>query len=193
MVVITKSLRRRSLRPTPTPVSPLSTIPILRPGLAPLCSNKEMAETRLKKELHDVRGTLDSSTAGVCANPVDDKDLRVLHGCIRGPSDTPYDGGVFHVDIAIPPSYPFEPPKMRFSTKIWHPNISSVTGAICLDILKDQWTARFWTDMYAKDKPDSEKISRLTQMGFGEDAARKALAKAKGDEEAAVEALLNGA
>ena len=26
-------------------------------------------------------------------------------------------------------------------TKIWHPNISSVTGAICLDILKDQWAA----------------------------------------------------
>ena len=30
---------------------------------------------------------------------------------------------------------------MRFITKIWHPNISSVTGAICLDILKDQWAA----------------------------------------------------
>lgn len=30
---------------------------------------------------------------------------------------------------------------MRFLTKIWHPNISSVTGAICLDILKDQWAA----------------------------------------------------
>ena len=30
---------------------------------------------------------------------------------------------------------------MRFDTKIWHPNISSVTGAICLDILKDQWAA----------------------------------------------------
>ena len=29
---------------------------------------------------------------------------------------------------------------MQFDTKIWHPNISSVTGAICLDILKDEWS-----------------------------------------------------
>jgi len=29
---------------------------------------------------------------------------------------------------------------MKYDTKIWHPNISSVTGAICLDILKNEWT-----------------------------------------------------
>jgi ubiquitin-conjugating enzyme (huntingtin interacting protein 2) len=44
------------------------------------------------------------------------------------------------VDIIIPPDYPFKPPKMKFDTKIWHPNISSQTGAICLDILKNEWT-----------------------------------------------------
>lgn len=51
-----------------------------------------------------------------------------------GPDNTPYAGGKFVVDIKIPPNYPFEPPKMQFDTKIWHPNISSVTGAICLDV-----------------------------------------------------------
>jgi ubiquitin-conjugating enzyme (huntingtin interacting protein 2) len=29
---------------------------------------------------------------------------------------------------------------MKYDTKIWHPNISSVTGFICLDILKNEWT-----------------------------------------------------
>ena len=29
---------------------------------------------------------------------------------------------------------------MKFETKLWHPNVSSQTGAICLDILKNEWT-----------------------------------------------------
>ena len=67
-------------------------------------------------------------------------DIRHWKGRIKGPIDTCYSGGVFDVDIIIPSDYPFKPPKMKFDTKIWHPNISSVTGAICLDILKNEWT-----------------------------------------------------
>ena len=29
---------------------------------------------------------------------------------------------------------------MRFRSRVWHPNVSSANGAICLDILKDQWS-----------------------------------------------------
>ena len=36
--------------------------------------------------------------------------------------------------------YPFVPPMMRFRSRVWHPNVSSANGAICLDILKDQWS-----------------------------------------------------
>ena len=56
-----------------------------------------------------------------------------------GPEDSPYSGGVFFLNIHFPPDYPFKPPKVSFTTKIYHPNINA-NGSICLDILKDQWS-----------------------------------------------------
>ena len=66
--------------------------------------------------------------------------LNHWKGYINGPSDTCYEGGIYQIDIQLPPEYPYKPPKMKFETRIWHPNISSQTGAICLDILKDEWS-----------------------------------------------------
>merc|ERR1719498_2078576 len=56
-----------------------------------------------------------------------------------GPSKSPYQGGVFFLQINFPSDYPFKPPKVKFLTKIYHPNINKA-GGICLDILKDQWS-----------------------------------------------------
>ncbi|XP_038591757.1 ubiquitin-conjugating enzyme E2 D1b isoform X2 [Micropterus salmoides] len=53
--------------------------------------------------------------------------------------DSPYQGGVFFLTIHFPTDYPFKPPKVAFTTKIYHPNINS-NGSICLDILRSQWS-----------------------------------------------------
>ncbi|CAJ2510518.1 Uu.00g133270.m01.CDS01 [Anthostomella pinea] len=93
---------------------------------------------RVAKELNDMKA---DTTSKVTAEPANSTgDLTHLKACIPGPPSTPYEGGHFIVDVKIPGEYPFRPPIMKFDTKVWHPNISSQTGAICLDTLSTAWS-----------------------------------------------------
>mmetsp|Transcript_68671 Transcript_68671/g.217192 ORF Transcript_68671/g.217192 Transcript_68671/m.217192 type:complete len:193 (+) Transcript_68671:117-695(+) len=92
--------------------------------------------SRVQKELVEIER---DKSSGVTVRVLGD-NLTRMEGTIKGPPSTPYEGGLFVVDITLSNSYPFEPPKMKFLTNVWHPNVSSQSGAICLDILKDQWS-----------------------------------------------------
>lgn len=94
-----------------------------------------MALKRINKELSDL--TKDPPT-NCSAGPVGE-DMFHWQATIMGPDESPYQGGVFFLSIHFPSDYPFKPPKVSFTTRIYHPNINN-QGAICLDILKDQWS-----------------------------------------------------
>lgn len=94
-----------------------------------------MALKRIQKELQDLGRDPPSSCS---AGPIGD-DLYHWQATIMGPPDSNYAGGVFFLVIQFPTDYPFKPPKVSFSTRIYHPNINS-NGSICLDILKDTWS-----------------------------------------------------
>lgn len=76
--------------------------------------------------------------AGISATPYAD-NLRYFAVAIEGPADSPYEKGVFQLELFLPVDYPMAPPKVRFLTKIYHPNVDKL-GRICLDILKDKWS-----------------------------------------------------
>ena len=66
------------------------------------------------------------------------EDIFHWWATIVGPEDSPYAGGVFHLDIHFPKDYPLRPLECYFTTKIYHPNINA-NGKIGLDILRDRW------------------------------------------------------
>ncbi|KAL0214575.1 hypothetical protein P9112_006759 [Eukaryota sp. TZLM1-RC] len=94
-----------------------------------------MALRRITRELSDLQK---DPPVNCSAGPVGD-DMFRWQATIMGPPESPYDGGVFFLNITFPSDYPFKPPRVTFTTRIYHPNINA-NGSICLDILKEQWS-----------------------------------------------------
>ncbi|KAJ9449425.1 Ubiquitin-conjugating enzyme E2-16 kDa [Diplonema papillatum] len=95
-----------------------------------------MALKRIRKEYSDLQKDPPANTS---AGPVSEGDMFTWKATIMGPEDSPYQGGIFFLNIHFPTDYPFKPPRLQFTTKLYHPNINA-NGGICLDILKDQWS-----------------------------------------------------
>ncbi|CAG8009535.1 unnamed protein product [Penicillium salamii] len=71
--------------------------------------------------------------------PSDVDDLSQLSILLAGPPGTPFAQGIWKLHLKMPDDYPQSPPKATFKTKIWHPNMEELTGAVCVDTLKRDW------------------------------------------------------
>ena len=83
-----------------------------------------------------------SPAPGVSAFPGADGNLMAWSATIEGPAETPYAGLTLKLSFAFPANYLYAPPTVLFRTPIYHPNVD-FSGRICLDILKDKWTAAY--------------------------------------------------
>ncbi|XP_054073645.1 ubiquitin-conjugating enzyme E2 D2 isoform X4 [Rissa tridactyla] len=109
--------------------------PDVRVGPAQVAGSHSWRRGPAAEELNDLAR---DPPAQCSAGPVGD-DMFHWQATIMGPNDSPYQGGVFFLTIHFPTDYPFKPPKVAFTTRIYHPNINS-NGSICLDILRSQWS-----------------------------------------------------
>ena len=97
------------------------------------------AERRLLKDLKKLESESSSGqNAGITATP-DEDSLYRWRAVIFGPDDTEWEGGVFRLILEFTEDYPNKPPKVKFLTKMFHPNIYN-DGSICLDILQNMWS-----------------------------------------------------
>ncbi|CCD63326.1 UBiquitin Conjugating enzyme [Caenorhabditis elegans] len=108
---------------------------------------------------------------------VNEEDKKITFH-IAGPADTPYETGVFEVDLTFPDNYPNALPQIKFQTLIWNCAVEPSTGQVhienysrlnvseALSYIEDLFrsievdeevmfykTARFWTTEFAGGRP----------------------------------------
>ena len=75
---------------------------------------------KLQRELDSIEKDEDSMISVMLQ---DESDLFKWDLMIEGPGETVFEGGVYSAKMTFPPTYPNEPPKMIFTSPIFHPNI----------------------------------------------------------------------
>eukprot|EP00826_Nyctotherus_ovalis_P011711 TRINITY_DN13051_c0_g1_i3.p1 TRINITY_DN13051_c0_g1~~TRINITY_DN13051_c0_g1_i3.p1 ORF type:complete len:161 (+),score=32.09 TRINITY_DN13051_c0_g1_i3:146-628(+) len=91
-----------------------------------------------KRLVCDFKNLRDNLPEGISAAPKED-NLFTWEAVIFGPEDTPWEGGIYRLELKFPNDYPNRPPTAQFITEVFHPNVFD-DGHVCVDILRDKWT-----------------------------------------------------
>jgi ubiquitin-protein ligase len=91
----------------------------------------------------------------------DKSELLVWKVVFTGPANSPYDKGVFELEVDLRQEYPFKHPQVcfgqnvrnkpsvcnvvcfcqvKFATKIYHPNVNRTDGTVCEEMLSHNWS-----------------------------------------------------
>jgi ubiquitin-protein ligase len=98
-----------------------------------------MSEIYIREELDRIKTSSLLTYIGSSAGPKKKTDIYKWNILLKGPNKTCYEGGLFKLYLEFPQNYPEDPPKIKFVTKIYHPNISLEDGVICISSLSSDW------------------------------------------------------
>ncbi|KAK2761202.1 hypothetical protein FQN54_001723 [Arachnomyces sp. PD_36] len=129
------------------------------------------SQKRVAKELEELT---QSPPEGISVSLADESDLFIWKVHMQGPENSPYAGGTFIINLTLPTAYPFKPPLLSFSTKIYHPNVTNDDkGSMCLGMIKsDEWkpsskisaVLEFARQLLAEPMPDDAVEGRIAEQ-----------------------------
>lgn len=102
---------------------------------------------RLRTELREVMQADPERHSEIICRPIGD-DILHLKCLIHGANATPFEGGVFVLDVRLPKGYPLAAPGLRFDTRVWHPNVCPKTGDICDGLFLHEWSPAMTIEKY---------------------------------------------
>lgn len=73
----------------------------------------------------------------------DETKLNDFSVAFYGPKNSPYEDGIWQVNVHLPDQYPYKSPSIGFSNKIFHPNICEASGSVCLDVINQTWSPMY--------------------------------------------------
>ena len=73
----------------------------------------------------------------------DETKMDEFQVVFNGPKDSPYELGVWKVNVLLPDAYPYKSPSIGFLNKIYHPNIDEASGSVCLDVINQTWSPMY--------------------------------------------------
>eukprot|EP00339_Tiarina_fusa_P025541 CAMPEP_0117037982 /NCGR_PEP_ID=MMETSP0472-20121206/26760_1 /TAXON_ID=693140 ORGANISM="Tiarina fusus, Strain LIS" /NCGR_SAMPLE_ID=MMETSP0472 /ASSEMBLY_ACC=CAM_ASM_000603 /LENGTH=1428 /DNA_ID=CAMNT_0004748091 /DNA_START=29 /DNA_END=4315 /DNA_ORIENTATION=- len=106
-----------------------------------------MQQRAILRLLKDVRVVKDNPLPTVCAEPLHN-DIFHWHGNLKGPAQSPLEGGIFHFSMTFDEHYPATPPQLSFFEEMPHPFVFS--RSMCVSMLQHDTPQMYkgWSPIY---------------------------------------------